>query len=121
MKHNGIIAIVFVVGCATGGVAAQLVVPPVRAGTSSTRWERAPRVLDRPGGGARAMACDRGGAAGAPNSSHDQLAGDRGRPARWSGSPVAAATLPARPGAPRGDEERGLTAARWPPSLWLFA
>jgi hypothetical protein len=39
MKHNGIIAIVFVVGCATGGVAAQLVVPPVRAGTSPTRWE----------------------------------------------------------------------------------
>jgi hypothetical protein len=39
MKHNGILAIVFVVGCATGGVAAQRVVPPVRAGTSPTRWE----------------------------------------------------------------------------------
>ena len=39
MKHNGIIAIVFIVGCATGGVVAQLVVPPVRAGTSPTRWE----------------------------------------------------------------------------------
>jgi hypothetical protein len=26
-------------GCATGGVAAQLVVPPVRASTSPTRWE----------------------------------------------------------------------------------
>ena len=39
MKHNWIIAIVFVVGCATGGVAAQLVVPPVRAGTVPTRWE----------------------------------------------------------------------------------
>ncbi len=39
MKHNGIIAIVFVIGCATGGAAAQLVVPPVRAGTSPTRWE----------------------------------------------------------------------------------
>jgi hypothetical protein len=39
MKHHGIIAIVFIVGCATGGVAAQLVVPPVRAGTSPTRWE----------------------------------------------------------------------------------
>jgi hypothetical protein len=39
MKHNGIIALVFVIGCATGGVAAQLVVPPVRAGTSPTRWE----------------------------------------------------------------------------------
>ena len=39
MKHNGIIAIVFVVGCATGGVAAQLGVPPVRAGAAPTRWE----------------------------------------------------------------------------------
>jgi hypothetical protein len=39
MRHNGIIAILFVVGCATGGVAAQLVVPPVRAGTEPTRWE----------------------------------------------------------------------------------
>ncbi|HEX3762901.1 MAG TPA: hypothetical protein VHW23_29595 [Kofleriaceae bacterium] len=39
MKHPGIIAIVFVIGCATGGVAAQLVVPPVRAGTAPTRWE----------------------------------------------------------------------------------
>jgi hypothetical protein len=39
MKHPGIIAIVFIVGCATGGVAAQLVVPPVRAATSPTRWE----------------------------------------------------------------------------------
>jgi hypothetical protein len=47
MKHNGIIAIVFVVGCATGGVAAQLVVPPVRAGTSPTRWEYECVVADR--------------------------------------------------------------------------
>jgi hypothetical protein len=39
MKRHGIIAIVFIVGCATGGVAAQLVVPPVRAGTAPTRWE----------------------------------------------------------------------------------
>jgi hypothetical protein len=39
MKHSGIIAIVFVIGCATGGIAAQLVVPPARAGTSPTRWE----------------------------------------------------------------------------------
>jgi hypothetical protein len=46
MKHNGIIAIVFVVGCATGGVAAQLVVPPVRAGTSPTRWEYQCAVAD---------------------------------------------------------------------------
>jgi hypothetical protein len=39
MKHHGLIAIVFVIGCATGGVAAQLVVSPVRAGTTPTRWE----------------------------------------------------------------------------------
>jgi hypothetical protein len=39
MKHHALIGIVFVIGCATGGVAAQLVVPPVRAGTSPTRWE----------------------------------------------------------------------------------
>ena len=39
MKHHGIIAIVFVVGCATSGVAAQLVVPPVCAGAVPTRWE----------------------------------------------------------------------------------
>lgn len=39
MRNQGIVAIVFVVGCATGGVAAQLAVPPVRAGTSPTRWE----------------------------------------------------------------------------------
>jgi hypothetical protein len=30
---------VFIVGCATGGVAAQLVVPPARAGSTPTRWE----------------------------------------------------------------------------------
>jgi hypothetical protein len=47
MKHNGIIAIVFIVGCATGGVAAQLVVPPVRAGTSPTRWEYQCPVVDK--------------------------------------------------------------------------
>lgn len=29
----------FIVGCATGSVAAQLVVPPARAGTAPTRWE----------------------------------------------------------------------------------
>lgn len=39
MKQSWIPAIVFVIGCATGGVAAQLVVPPVRAGTAPTRWE----------------------------------------------------------------------------------
>jgi hypothetical protein len=39
MKHRGFIAIIFLVGCATGGVASQLVVPPARAGTAPTRWE----------------------------------------------------------------------------------
>jgi len=39
MKRHGFIAIVFLIGCATGGVASQLVVPPARAGTNPTRWE----------------------------------------------------------------------------------
>jgi hypothetical protein len=39
MKHRGFIAIIFVIGCATGGVASQLVVPPARAGANPTRWE----------------------------------------------------------------------------------
>jgi hypothetical protein len=39
MKHRILIAVVFVVGCATGSVAGRLVVPPARADTSPTRWE----------------------------------------------------------------------------------
>src|SRR5262245_10206346 len=39
MRHSGVISVVFVLGCATGGVVAQLMVPPARAGTSATRWE----------------------------------------------------------------------------------
>lgn len=39
MKHRGFIAIIFLIGCATGGVAAQIVIPPARAGTTATRWE----------------------------------------------------------------------------------
>jgi hypothetical protein len=39
MKHRGFIAVIFLIGCATGGVASQLVVPPARAGTASTHWE----------------------------------------------------------------------------------
>lgn len=39
MKHTGIVAVVFIVGCATGGVAAQLVIPPVHAGAAPIRWE----------------------------------------------------------------------------------
>jgi hypothetical protein len=46
MKHNGIIALVFIFGCATGGIAAQLVVPPVRAGTAPTRWEYQCAIAD---------------------------------------------------------------------------
>lgn len=38
MKHP-FLAIVFILGCATGGVASQLVIPPARAGTPPTRWE----------------------------------------------------------------------------------
>jgi hypothetical protein len=37
MKRHGFIAIVFIVGCATGGVASQFVLPPARAGTNPTR------------------------------------------------------------------------------------
>jgi hypothetical protein len=50
MKHSGIIAIGFIVGCATGGVAAHLVVPRVRAGTAPTRWEYQLHVPTRLGG-----------------------------------------------------------------------
>lgn len=42
MKHRALIAIIFLIGCATGGVASQLVapvVPAARAGTNPTRWE----------------------------------------------------------------------------------
>ena len=42
MKHRALIAIIFLIGCATGGVASQLVAPvvsPARAGTSPTGWE----------------------------------------------------------------------------------
>lgn len=39
MKQRGWIALVFVLGCATGGVASKFVVPPARAGTNPTRWE----------------------------------------------------------------------------------
>jgi len=39
MKQGGFIAIVFVIGCATGRVAGQFMVPPARAATTPTRWE----------------------------------------------------------------------------------
>lgn len=39
MKQRGFCAIVFLIGCATGGVASQVVVPRAQAGTSPTRWE----------------------------------------------------------------------------------
>jgi hypothetical protein len=39
MKQRGVIAIVFIIGCATGSVAHQLVVPPARAGATPIRWE----------------------------------------------------------------------------------
>jgi len=29
----------FIIGCATGGIASQLVVPPAQAGTNPTRWD----------------------------------------------------------------------------------
>jgi hypothetical protein len=39
MKHHVSVAIVFLIGCAAGGVASQLVVPPIRAGTTPQRSE----------------------------------------------------------------------------------
>jgi hypothetical protein len=33
------LGIVFLIGCAVGGVSSQFVVPPARAGTNPTRWE----------------------------------------------------------------------------------
>lgn len=39
MNQHIVVAVVFVIGCATGSVAGRLVVPAVRAGTSPTRWE----------------------------------------------------------------------------------
>jgi len=39
MKHRAVLAILFLIGCATGGVASRLAVPPARAGTAAVRWE----------------------------------------------------------------------------------
>ena len=39
MKRHLLLTSIFILGCATGGVASQLVVPPARAGTTPTRWE----------------------------------------------------------------------------------
>jgi hypothetical protein len=46
MQHRGFLVIIFVIGCATGGVASQLVVPAARAGTTLTRWEYLSGPLD---------------------------------------------------------------------------
>ena len=50
MKQRGLIGIVFILGCATGGVASQLVIPPVRAGTAPTQWEYQCLRVDGGGG-----------------------------------------------------------------------
>ena len=39
MTQRRWIAVIFLVGCATGSVASQLVIPPIRAGTQPQRWE----------------------------------------------------------------------------------
>jgi hypothetical protein len=39
MKRPVLTPLVFVIGCAAGGVASQMVIPPARAGTNPTRWE----------------------------------------------------------------------------------
>jgi hypothetical protein len=39
MTKRGVIGVIFLLGCAAGGVAAQMVIPPIRAGTQPMRWE----------------------------------------------------------------------------------
>lgn len=39
MRQSSILAVIFIIGCAAGGVASQMVIPPVRAATQPTRWE----------------------------------------------------------------------------------
>jgi hypothetical protein len=39
MKQHAWLSVIFVIGCATGGVASQLVIPPVHAQSSAPRWE----------------------------------------------------------------------------------
>ena len=40
MRTNKLlVGVIFLVGCVTGGVGAQLVVPPARAGTTGPRWD----------------------------------------------------------------------------------
>jgi hypothetical protein len=39
MLNRTLFAVVFLVGCATGGVASQFVVPPAKASASATSWE----------------------------------------------------------------------------------
>jgi hypothetical protein len=39
MKRSLSLALLFVLGCATGGVASQVVIPSARAGIAPQRWE----------------------------------------------------------------------------------
>lgn len=39
MKQRAWLSLTFVLGCTTGGVASQLVIPPVHAQSSAPRWE----------------------------------------------------------------------------------
>jgi hypothetical protein len=39
MKNLWLASIVFIIGCIAGGVAGEILVPPVRAGTNPVRWE----------------------------------------------------------------------------------
>jgi hypothetical protein len=63
MKHRALIAIIFLIGCATGGVASQLVAPPARAGTTPTRWEHFCSTAG-PGPDAVTLALNAGGGQG---------------------------------------------------------
>lgn len=39
MKQHAWLSVIFVLGCATGGAASQLMIPPVHAQSSAPRWE----------------------------------------------------------------------------------
>lgn len=39
MQQRGFIAVIFLIGCATGGVASQIVAPSAHAQRSAPRWE----------------------------------------------------------------------------------
>jgi hypothetical protein len=47
MKQHGLIAVIFLIGCATGGVASRVAVSPARAAGNGTRWEYQCQELEK--------------------------------------------------------------------------